>query len=67
VGVVSCSEVTVDASPTARLYRSAPCAACGELVMETRLQEVDGRRLCISCTERQIGEGHATGDTYISP
>ena len=49
--VVTCREVTIDEPPTARLFHSALCAACGEPVMETRLREVGGRRLCIPCAE----------------
>lgn len=29
---------------------SVPCAQCGEPTMETRLVEVDGRRLCLPCS-----------------
>ncbi len=49
--VVSCREVTIDEPPTARLHHSAPCASCGEPVMETRLQKVGRRLLCIPCAE----------------
>jgi formylmethanofuran dehydrogenase subunit E len=47
--VVSCETDAVDEPPRARLLRSVPCAVCGEPVMETRLREVGGRRLCIPC------------------
>lgn len=49
--VVSCSAAATDVPEAARVRDSAPCAACGELVMETKLQKVDGRRLCIPCAE----------------
>jgi formylmethanofuran dehydrogenase subunit E len=49
--VVSCQEATVDEPPTARVFHSVPCAACGEPVMETRLREVNGRFFCIPCAE----------------
>lgn len=49
--VVSWAEVAVDEPPQAEILRSVPCAACGELVMETRLSEVGGRMLCIPCAE----------------
>ncbi|MCX6093390.1 MAG: FmdE family protein [Candidatus Bipolaricaulota bacterium] len=55
--VVSCREVTIDEPPTARLYRSALCVGCGEPVMETRLQTVGGRLLCIPCAEEQENRG----------
>jgi formylmethanofuran dehydrogenase subunit E len=47
--VVSRTEVTVDEPPRARVFQSALCAACGEPVMETRLVDAGGRRLCIPC------------------
>ncbi len=53
--VVSCCEVTVDEPPPARVFHSVPCAACGEPVMETRLREVNGRRLCIPCAASARG------------
>jgi formylmethanofuran dehydrogenase subunit E len=65
--VVSCREATVDEPPTARVFHSAMCAACGEPVMETRLVDAGGRRLCIPCALRLVDEEHATGDTYIHP
>jgi formylmethanofuran dehydrogenase subunit E len=47
--ILKLQEVTVDEPDTAKIHRSLPCAACGEFVMETRLQPVAGRRLCIPC------------------
>jgi formylmethanofuran dehydrogenase subunit E len=35
----------------ARIHTSILCDNCGEPTMETRLVEVDGRRLCIPCSE----------------
>ncbi len=55
--VVSCCEVTVDEPPAARLHRSALCVACGEPVMETRLQKVGWRLLCIPCAEAEKDRG----------
>ncbi len=49
--VVSCSAVTVDEPPHARVVSSERCTACGEPVMGTRLCEVGGRRLCIPCAD----------------
>ncbi|MDD5220668.1 MAG: FmdE family protein [Candidatus Bipolaricaulis sp.] len=57
IDVVSYRDVTLDEPPRARLARSAPCAACSEPVMETRLREVEGRWLCIPCAERE-NQGH---------
>jgi len=49
--VVSCEDVTIDEPAAARIQSSALCEACGEPVMEGRLQAVDGRRLCIPCAD----------------
>jgi len=49
--VVSCHQVCVDEPERARVARSEPCAACGELVMETKLRAVCARRLCAPCAD----------------
>ena len=36
----------------ARLHKTIPCAACGEGTMETRLEEVNGLRLCRVCAAK---------------
>jgi formylmethanofuran dehydrogenase subunit E len=36
----------------AKIQRSAACARCKEEVMETRLREVDGMKVCVPCSER---------------
>jgi formylmethanofuran dehydrogenase subunit E len=33
----------------APIFESVKCAECGELVMSTRIQYVDGRAVCLSC------------------
>ena len=35
----------------ARIHQSTICQVCGEEVMETRIQLVKGRRVCIPCSE----------------
>ena len=42
-------EVRAEPPPRARIRASARCDACGEKVMEGRLRERGGRRLCIPC------------------
>jgi formylmethanofuran dehydrogenase subunit E len=37
--------------PRARLYPTARCEICGEKVMETRIREKEGKKLCIPCSE----------------
>ncbi|GAB4310494.1 MAG: FmdE family protein [Candidatus Bipolaricaulota bacterium] len=59
--LVSLREVQVEHPPLARIRSSAPCARCGERVMETRLRSVNGRLLCIPCAEEEqrAGDVHA--------
>jgi len=47
--ILRLQEVTVDEPETAKIHRSLPCAVCGEFVMETRLQQIEGKSLCIPC------------------
>ena len=35
----------------ARIHQSIICQVCGEEVMATRIQLVEGKRLCIPCSE----------------
>jgi formylmethanofuran dehydrogenase subunit E len=39
--------------PKARILASLICEACGEATMETRIRRLDGRVLCIPCSEAQ--------------
>ena len=50
--MLSVTEVRVDEPEPARIHSSVPCALCGERVMETRLQRIDGKLFCIPCAER---------------
>jgi formylmethanofuran dehydrogenase subunit E len=49
--IIDITRVSIREPAPARIHRSLPCASCGELVMETRLRETDGKRLCIPCAE----------------
>jgi formylmethanofuran dehydrogenase subunit E len=35
--------------PKAEIEPSEPCAQCGEPTMQTKLETVDGKRLCRDC------------------
>ena len=50
------AEVSVEEPASARIHKSVPCDFCGELVMETRIRDVDGKRACIPCANR-YGKG----------
>ncbi|HDI60593.1 MAG TPA: formylmethanofuran dehydrogenase [Desulfobacteraceae bacterium] len=43
----------VDLPPKARIAPSEPCAVCGEPTMATKMEEVEGRRLCRDCFRRE--------------
>lgn len=46
------TEVTMNEPERARSRPSILCARCHEEVMETRLREVAGERLCVPCAEK---------------
>jgi formylmethanofuran dehydrogenase subunit E len=41
----------------ARILASRTCDACGEAAMETRTRQVQGRRLCVPCSEKTAAAG----------
>ncbi len=43
-------EIDFELPEKARIHQSVPCDNCGEPVMETRVVESGGRRLCIPCS-----------------
>jgi len=51
--ILSISRVHVSEPKRAEIRKSVPCAICGELVMDSRLREVDGKSACIPCSEKQ--------------
>jgi formylmethanofuran dehydrogenase subunit E len=53
--LLSVTRVQVDEPEPARIRQSVPCSVCGEMVMESRLREVDGRPGCSPCAERAAG------------
>ncbi len=47
--LISVTPVTVDLPVRAQVQQSVACAACGEPVMQSRLQDWGGRQVCITC------------------
>ena len=43
-------EVDVDMPERARIFKSVPCAKCGELTAESRVRVEDGKFVCRSCS-----------------
>lgn len=44
--------ITLEMPEPARIYKSITCTACGEKVMEPRTRMVNGRVVCIPCSEK---------------
>ena len=42
-------DVTIELPSHARIHESVPCSRFGELVMEIRIKEKDGKGYCIPC------------------
>ncbi len=42
-------KITLSLPPMAKKAPSRPCAVCGEMVMETKLEEAGGRKVCRGC------------------
>ncbi len=51
--IVSKRDVQIDEPEPARIFKSVPCAFCGESVMETRIRTLKGKPVCIPCAESQ--------------
>jgi len=52
--ILSVTPVSVPEPEPARIRKSVPCAFCGEAVMESRIKDLDGKAVCIPCSERQL-------------
>ncbi len=52
-GLISIRRVKTDEPEQARIRSSIICEKCGEKVMETRIQEIEGKRLCIPCSRQE--------------
>jgi formylmethanofuran dehydrogenase subunit E len=44
----------VEIPPMARIHNSIACADCGDLTMETRVRELEGRELCPTCFDAAL-------------
>jgi formylmethanofuran dehydrogenase subunit E len=47
--ILTVTAVAIPEPAPAKIRKTVNCAGCGEGVMESRLQEVDGKLLCIPC------------------
>ena len=51
--LISVAPVTIPEPEPARIMDSIPCGFCGESVMESRIQQLNGKPACIPCYEMQ--------------
>jgi len=54
--IISLIPVRIREPEKARIMASVVCDGCGESVMESRIETVNGRKLCIPCREKPAGE-----------
>ena len=47
----SIQDVDIDIPERARIFRSVPCARCGEMTAESRVRVEDGELVCYACSE----------------
>ncbi|MFC2027674.1 FmdE family protein [Chloroflexota bacterium] len=50
--VVSLKEVHIEEPEPARIMDTVVCESCRELVMSTRTRDLDGKSVCIPCSEK---------------
>lgn len=48
------SPAYIELPDRAKIFRSQLCNGCGEMVMETRLIEKDGKLVCFECAKKEI-------------
>ncbi|MBU1117321.1 MAG: formylmethanofuran dehydrogenase [Bacteroidetes bacterium] len=47
--IVSITHVSIAEPEPARIMKSLPCSVCGEQVMESRVNDINGKPACIPC------------------
>ena len=50
--IIGIKEVAITELEPAKMYPTVKCGFCGELVMETRTEQIDGKYACIPCAQR---------------
>jgi len=53
-------EIDANVPPQARIVESAVCDMCGELTMIDLLQDIEGQRVCIPCSQGALEKGKQT-------
>jgi len=52
--IISVTEVDIEEPPPAEIVPSVRCEYCGEMVMETRTEKVNGKISCIPCLKKSL-------------
>ncbi len=55
-GIFNIKEIEFNPPDYAKIRDSDICEDCGEAVMSTRIKEKEGKKLCISCHGRSLGD-----------
>jgi len=50
--IIDMKDVVIKEPEPARMYPTVKCEFCGELVMETRTEQIDRKYACIPCAQR---------------
>ena len=50
-------EVDAEIPERARIFRSVPCAKCGEMTAESRIRVEDGKFVCYACSREYSRRG----------
>jgi len=53
--LLTLTATTIGEPEPARIFKSIPCAFCGESVMESRVRQLNEKPACIPCYEEQTG------------
>ena len=50
--ILDLKTVKIEEPKQARIHKSVKCDFCGENVMETRIRDIQGKKMCIPCSEK---------------
>lgn len=50
--MLTVESVSISEPDPARIHESVPCSSCGEKVMSSRIQELNGKPYCIPCYQK---------------
>jgi len=65
--ILSVTPITILEPEPARIRKSLPCAFCGESVMESLIQKLHEKSVCIPCFEKQQKSESGKGEILTPP